>query len=164
MASQGTSVDEAWGQLADAPQQERETAMQARYLELAQLDEEERHARLLEMARAEYALPDDKLRALTLSRLHTLLNMELDLAHRLTQSYDAVMRELPGNAAMRRVSLIQALTREMSAEEEDRVRALVPGVFTGAPPRGAGLQVNVPQPVSARSRGRPWWAFWKKGA
>lgn len=160
MVGELSVVDEAWGHLADAPTEERESSMLSRYLELTALTDGERHVRLLQMARAEYALPDDKLRSMTQSRLNTLLNMDSDKASVVMAAYDGVMREMPADAAMKRVTLVQALSREMPAESEAKLRELVPTVFAGAPPRATGLEVEIP-PIVRGSARRPWWAFWK---
>ncbi|MBF8299462.1 MAG: hypothetical protein HW397_511, partial [Dehalococcoidia bacterium] len=80
MATSSSAKDEAWCGLADLPPVDREARMTQRYNELAGLEEAERIRRLLAMARAEYALPDEKLREFTMSRLRVLLKLPTDTA------------------------------------------------------------------------------------
>jgi hypothetical protein len=75
------------------------------------------------------------------------------------------MQELPAQAAMRRISLVQSLSREFSAQDEDRLRELLPAVFAGAPRRSAAADVasaSIPRPAPVAKR-KAWWAFWQKG-
>jgi hypothetical protein len=129
------NADTQWSGLVDSPAEEREAAMRERYLELAALDEDTRRERLKAMADAEYAIPDDKLRVFSLSRLRTWLALPDDAAQAVAHSYDAVMQRMPGPIAMRRVSIVQTLAAAFSPEDEERLRALVPGVFAGVPSR-----------------------------
>ena len=69
MAMSDVKADQAWGMLADTEEEERRTKMLQRYTEMVALPAEERASQMLTMATAEYALPDDKLRTFTLSRL-----------------------------------------------------------------------------------------------
>ena len=64
--------------------------------ELATLPEEERVSRLLMMAEAEYELHKPTLRTFTISRLSVWLMLEPEVARRISGSYDAAMRKLPG--------------------------------------------------------------------
>jgi len=162
MASQ-EEVDQDWGALADLEAVDRETKMLARYSELAATSEEERQAKLRAMARAEYALPDEMLRLFTVSRMRTWLTLDYEKAASIAQSYDAIMQGMPGAAAMRRVTLVQQLVAEFSAEEEARLRELVPKVFAGAPGRMAALErPELPVETRGLPSRKPWWAFWRK--
>jgi hypothetical protein len=124
-------------------------------------DEEQRRGQLAPMARAEYDLSDEKLRGMTISRMRTLLAMETGAAKTIISSYDAVMRTLPGQAAMRRVSMVQTLVTEFTAEEEEKLRELIPTVFAGAPRRATGLEVPASQSfaVNRDQKKRSWWPF-----
>jgi hypothetical protein len=174
MTTIDAGADQSWAQLATLGADEREPHMRERYDELAALPEEERRRQLRAMAVAEYALPDDQLRAFTLSRLRVWVTLAPDTAQRIAADYDAVMSDMPGTVAMRRVGMVQTLAKELPAEDEERLRALVPNIFAGqphrlgaepaapaaAPPPAAESQPAHPQ--APESRRRPWWAFWRK--
>jgi hypothetical protein len=161
------AVDIEWTGLIDAGEAEREAQMVARYTELAALSEDDRRERLKAMARAEYALPDDKLRTFTIARMRSWLQLEEEQAQRVAGSYDAVMQNMPATIAMRRVALVQTLALEFSAEDEARLRRLMPRIFAGAPSRTTGLGDAPPPLPGSRTEGaarsRPFWAFWRKG-
>ena len=160
MTTPDTGEDQAWGMLADVEEGEREAQMQARYKELARLPEEERQSRLKAMVHTEYALSDEKLRRQTISRLRSWLRMDFELAQTVAKSYVAIMIQMPGTIAMRRVALDQTLAREFSLDEQGRLAAIDPQVFG---------PLSAPHPV-ARAPAQPsevppkkaWWAFWRK--
>ncbi len=157
-------VDQDWGHLVHQEQAAREAAMVERYQSLAGLDEDERRRRLKSMAAAEYSLSEGDLRSFTLSRMRTWLQLDFETAQVISSSYDAIMQEMPATVAMRRVSLVQTLAREFSAEDEERLRALAPRVFAGAPGRAPNLDRAEPEAHTATpGRKRPIWAFWKRG-
>ena len=154
--------DEAWEKLADAAEEDRETKMRARYLELAALSEEERCKRLEAMAQAEYALPDDKLRSFTASRLRVWLGMDLEPVRMVASSYDTIMRRMPGTIAMRRVGIVQTLAREFSTGDQGRLRALVPGVFGERPVTPSVAAGSPPSQAATAPKKKAWWAFWQR--
>ena len=160
------TVDESWSKLTEETPEERERVMLDRYNRLAELSEEERRSQLRPMANAEYALPDEKLRPLTVSRLRTLLNMEHDKAATLINSYDAVMQQMPATAAMRRIGLVQTLITEFSVDDESRMRELIPGVFAGAIRRRSREEMEAAtsfnEAMSRPEKKKAWWAFWQK--
>lgn len=163
MAATDEAIDQVWGLLADTGGDEREARMQARYQQLAALTEEDRTRRLVAMARAEYALPDDKLRSFTISRLRVWLRLEAEAARLLASSYDSAMSQLSGAAAMRRVALVQTLVREFSPEAQSRLRTLVPNVFGESPTPASRASITsgtTGEPSKATARKR-WWPFWK---
>ena len=118
--------EDNWATLVQLDPSEREAVMLAYYTELAQLSEDERRARLREQVAAAYTLPDEDLRPLTLSRLRAWLQMEPEAAATVASSFDAVMREVNANVAMRRVGFVQTLMREFSDQEQQRLRLLNP--------------------------------------
>ncbi len=155
--------DREWGLLADLPPQEREEQMQRRFQAIAAMPEEERQTLLQAIAEVEYALPDEKLRALTVSRLRAWLQMELEQARTVANTYDKVVNSLPLSIAWRRVSLVQTLAMDFSGDEEQRLRLLVPSVFGGAGRRIAPETGGGTVPISSQlSQKKPWWAFWRK--
>src|SRR2546428_625429 len=109
MTTLETAPDEPWGRLADLDETSREEQMTVRYEQLVGLEAEDRRRRLYGMARAEYALSDEKLRSFTRSRLQVWLKMEAEAAKTIATSYDAVMTRMPGDAAMRRIAMAQTL-------------------------------------------------------
>ena len=129
MAMSDVKADQAWGMLADAEEEERRTKMLQRYTEMVALPAEERVSQMLAMAKAEYALPDDKLRAFTLSRLSAWLDMDTESVQIIAGSYDAAMLKMPGPQAMRRVSMVQTLADEFSKQQQLQLIAIVPDVF-----------------------------------
>lgn len=70
------------------------------------MEEGERHRRLLAMVRAEFALPEVQLRDFTMSRIRMFLKLPMDTGKKMASAYDALMLQMPGVAAMRRVSLV----------------------------------------------------------
>ncbi|MFH1141968.1 MAG: hypothetical protein V1724_10005 [Chloroflexota bacterium] len=156
-----SSVDEAWGKLADTGEDEREAQMAQRYTELSSLSEEARRSRLLAMAKAEYALPDAKLSPFTRSRMRVWLKMDPENAKKVAISYSAIMNQMPGPAAMRRVALVQTLARGFSLEDQERLAALVPQVFPGRPTIVAEVLSTTPSSTPPASK-KQWWAFWRR--
>ena len=133
MATQGSGTDQAWADLAELPEAQRQPEMRRRYIELLALSEEERRNQMVAMAKAEYGLLDDKLRSFTRSRILVWLAMDTGAAGKLSSSYNAVMLHMPGPAAMRRVAHDQTVARELSLEDQARLRALLPAVLGGIP-------------------------------
>ena len=160
MTTAGTGTEDAWARLATAQPEERSAQVQARYHERAGLPEDERRSRLDAMIRSEYALPDEQLHAMTLCRLETYLQMQPDEVRTIVASVEAVMNTLPGSFAMRRVALVQTLSREFSVEDQQRLRELVPEVFGDSGGRAVGA-APAPPPAAASPK-RAWWTFWKK--
>jgi hypothetical protein len=152
--------DQEWAKLADGDVAAREAQMASRYIELAALSEEERRARLKAMARAEYALPDEKLRPFTVSRMRTWINLDMATARPIADSYNAIMQEMPAGVAMKRVSLVQTLVMEFTPEEEEKLRELAPGAFAGAPSRKLGLDRPEDSLAVQVSKKKPFWKFW----
>ena len=160
MTTQGGFEDKEWGVLADAPEVNRLAKMKARYQELAGLSEEERRRRMKSMAIAEYALPDDKLRVFTNSRWLTWLDMDMEVARKMFASYDAVMMEMPGDAAYRRVSMVQTMARGFPPALQEKLRLLAPNVLKARAAVVAEVEKGAGAPKSADKKG--FWPFGKK--
>ncbi len=150
MATSNRKADQAWGMLADVEEEERRTKMLQRYTELAALPEEERVSRLLMMADAEYDLPQKKLSTFTASRLSVWLMLDPEVARRISASYDATMCKIPGLQTTRWVAMATQLAKGRSKEEQARLAALLPSVFTGL----KGLKPTTPK--------KRWWPFRKR--
>src|SRR3990172_5105067 len=106
--------DQAWGALKGVTAEEREAKIAQRYKELVALPQEEMLGQMLAMVKSEYDLGEADLRAFTLSRLRTWLMLDRDTVRKIEICYDAAMRQMPGPADRRRVSLVQTLFREFS--------------------------------------------------
>ena len=156
------SLDQSWAQLSILEPAEREAQMIARYRQVAGLSEDERKSQVKSMILAEYSLPEEALRAFTISRMRTWIGLDPEVAPVIAETYDAVMQEMPATIAMKRVSLVQTLVLEFSAEDEERLRELAPRVFAGAPSRKLNLdRPNEPDLAVAPGRKKPFWAFWR---
>lgn len=160
MSAQRT-IGEAWIELADLEELQRESLMVERYLELAGIPEDERQEQLRAIAPVEYALPEDKIQSFHRSRLRTWLRMDPAAARRIATSYDAVMQQLPGEVGMRRVSIVQTIARSLSLAEQEQLHVLVPHVF-GETSHPTGETTDRRQPTAAVRARRPWWAFWRR--
>jgi hypothetical protein len=156
----GTSPDQSWSQLSSLAPAEREAQMAARYKAMAGLGEDERRNQVKSMILAEYSLNEPELRAFTISRMRTWIALDPEEAPVIAQSYDAVMQEMPATIAMKRVSLVQTLVLEFSAEEEARLRELVPRVFAGAPSRSLAVERPAESAQDDKASKKPWWKFW----
>jgi len=148
-----------WAELGDMEEEQRESLMEERYLELAALSEEERQAQLRALAPVEYTLPDDKIWPFHRSRLRTWLRMDQSAARRVADSYHEVMQQMPADIAMRRVSIVQTVARSVSLDEQERLRALVPRVF-GEASTGTGEATKGQSAAGGEKAKRPWWRFW----
>ena len=157
--------------MADLAQADRESKMLARYIELGKQPEATRNERLLEMVRADFALPEDKLKSFTLSRMRVFLKLPPEPAKTMAAAYDTVMLKMPASAAMRRVTLVQTLAKDFTPDEEERLRELNPNLFAGLPSRksekertdllSAKAKAETAQ-RSAASGKSGWWPFGKK--
>jgi len=132
-------------------------SLRSLYAATAELSEQERRARLKELVFEEFALPAEALRAATRARLEAFLQMEDILTRpavdRIVNSLEAVMDEVSGVIAMRRVEMVQTIRHSFSNEEQQRLQRLVPGVLERRP-------VNALEaPRAARSGRRRWWRF-----
>lgn len=119
-------LDLDWQDLAAQPADKRETNLRAFYTELGALPEATRIARLRDMVAVTHTLPDEAFWALTESRLRVWLQLDQETAVIAACSYDAVMREVPANAAMRRVAVVQTLLRDFSDAEQHQLSQLNP--------------------------------------
>ena len=162
MAMSNAEADQAWGMLAEVEEEERRTKMVQRYTEMAALPEEERMSQMLMMAAAEYDLSEDKLRTFTVSRLSVWLSLDREVARRVAASYDAVMKKMPGQQAMRRVGVVQTMAREFPAEEQAQLIELIPDVFGGLKEVLTRQHAQEAMAASSASVKKGWWPFWKR--
>jgi hypothetical protein len=120
--------------------QERMTAL---FREAAVLGEGQRRQRLRPLIDAEYSLPDGTLRRVTIARLRSYVTLENEAAHRVADSYDAIINNMPGDIAFRRASFEQQEARSnFSVEEEEKLHSILPNVFGDKP---AELQIAEPR-------------------
>src|SRR5438045_31579 len=108
-------VDQGWADLIALDAEAREARMLERYQELAALTEEARRGRGQAMAHAEFSLPDDELRTFTASRLRVWLRLAPEVAQQTAGCCEAVMGQMPGPIAMRRVGIVQTVARDLPA-------------------------------------------------
>ena len=167
MADTNANLEEYWRGLADAGEEEREEKMRTHYSSLAAMPEEQRREQLKTMARVEYTLPEGKIRPFHTSRLRIWLSMEPDQARLVAASTEAIMNDMPGDIAMRRVAVVQTLARNFNPADQARLRELVPRVFAeqtrftldqSATDRREVLERAAEAPAPKK----PWWAFWKR--
>ncbi len=156
--------DNEWARIAELPEADRQAVMRREVEELAKLSEEERRARLRAGAEQEFRLPDDKLRAVIVSRIHVWLDGDQATVRPVAASLDAVMNVAPSTVAMRRAAIIQTLARDFPANQQERLRSLVPGAFPNHDVRPvsmassrASLNEAAPKVEAAR---KPFWKFW----
>lgn len=131
-------VNGGWSWLRDADDLTLQSRMTSFFDGLAGTDEGQRRQRLRPLIDAEYHLPDEVLRRVTMARLRALLTLSQDAAERVAGSYDAIMNSLEGEIAFKRAALVQQMARELSIEEEERLHSLLPNVFGDKP---ANLQI-----------------------
>lgn len=127
----GSLSNRRWGPLTDLSDQERLQEMLERYTDLLALPEPQLMLRLKAMAEEEYALPDEKLKVMTRSRIAVWLEMDFEKAATLMTAYTAVMNQMPGAAAYRHVSLVQTIARELPLEKQQKLRTLAPHIMGG---------------------------------
>jgi hypothetical protein len=154
-------MDQSWGALADLSAADREAKMAQRYFELASLPDDQRVTRMAAMARAEYALPYEKLREFTMSRLRTWLKLDDKVAVPIVAAYDKAMLQMPSTSAMHRVALNQTLARQFNDTERERLSKLIPagfGTFVQGLDR-ARVLAKPPEKVISK---RGWLPFGKK--
>ena len=158
MTSSTSPEPTEWVVLADATEEARSSEMKRRYGELAQLSDEERLARLTDMAQAEYQLPEDKLHIITRTRLLVWLEMEHDQALAIAHSYDQALLNLSAPLAMRRVGAVQTVARDFTPEQMDQLYGIIPSVVKEVP---RTVLPNLAIDESARRRNKKsWWKFW----
>ncbi|HXH22091.1 MAG TPA: hypothetical protein VNN10_08680 [Dehalococcoidia bacterium] len=146
--------------LRAGPERDREIAAGLR--KLPYLEGEELAIEVRRLIDAEYSLDDEGLRSVSIARLRALLELDDDGAAKVAEAYDRTMNTMPGDIAFRRAATVQTLARhEFSAEEEARLKALLPNVFGEKP---AELSVDTPGPQAPVRKypGRRWWQFWQR--
>ena len=131
--------------------------MLKRYSELADMPEEERRSHMLAMADVEYELSDAKLRIISISRLQVWLKMDPEVAERVCNSYDSVMKKPTAQKAMRQVSVASTLARFFSPEDKKRLLSVFPDVF--GPPIQTLPADEVPPVASSKPAKKGWWPF-----
>jgi hypothetical protein len=141
---------------------ERDGQIAAGLRKLPYLEGDERDAEARRLIEAEYRLDEDGLRAVTFARLRALLSLDDEGAAKVAETYDRVMNTMPGEIAFRRAAVVQTVARhEFDAEDEARLKALLPNVF-GEKPAEVSVKTPGPQePVRPYPR-RRWWQFWQR--
>jgi len=158
MSTPDQTIDKEWKELATLDPDAMEARMVEILNEMVSLSDEERLERRLAIARAESDLSDEDLRSYTLCRLRAWLKLESAVADRVAATMDDVMKKIPGPQAMRQIALIQTMAREFSLEDQQKLVALAPNVFGGAP---VGLKADAvkapPKVVEEPKPAKKWW-------
>ena len=156
MASSSPSNVSEWIALVDATEEVRTAEMKRRYQELAGLSEEERVKHLVEMARGEHEMIEEKLHAFTKSRLLVWIDMDEEQAKKVAHSYDAAVQTLPGTLAMRRVGAVQTVARTFAVSQIDRLHAVIPSIVREMP----RVVVSSLSTDHLSAKKKAWWKFW----
>jgi CheY-like chemotaxis protein len=151
----------AWWQLAYLGSEERESRMAERYNELALLPESQQPGEMRPMVRVEYVLPDPKLSPFGQSRLRAWLNLEPEVAQRIVDVYNDVMRSLGTEVLMRHAQVARTLSQGFSEDEREQLLALDPSVFGATRPRAQAPEPAQPAEPAAQKR-RWWWPFGRR--
>lgn len=124
----------------------------ARWVELASSGEEEqvaeslrlildeaadqRQATIASALEAESALSDAEMQSLAAMRLRALAHLAPEQAQELHAEWDAAERRMTGNAAMRRVFMLQAACKGLTLDDVSRIEPFYPAVrqMAGLPP------------------------------
>jgi hypothetical protein len=165
MSSTATRTHEEWATLINLEEEARIEEMAARFTAVNALPDTERDAAIKKIVDATYAMSDEQLHAMTLSRLRSFLRMEEHAAHDVGHAFEKVANELPADQAMRRVMMLQKVGHDMSLEEQAQLRAIVPSAL-GDAPTNADETTKLPSDLKAEAEAepeekRPWWAFWR---
>ena len=140
--------------------------------DLAALPEEERQARLKNQADIEYRLPDDKLRAIILSRINVWMDMDEEVVKRVAASLDTVMTKMPSTIAMKRIGVVQTVSRDFPLEQQEKLRMFVPGAFPQGPDKAISIAARLRAEAAveparemaahggAEKSKKPFWKFW----
>ena len=163
------SADESWSALGALDAKATQSEMTERFRDLVKLTTDERHERLRSMIMAEYALDEPRLLEFTARRLRSLVDLGVEDGKVVIEGYDFVFRDVPGDMAMRRVSVVQTVAREMTSAEVDALQHIMPSLLGQIPsmrtPTGAeaGTAQSSATPVTAAAAAKkPAWKFWQR--
>lgn len=145
----------SWTSLGNLDDAERESRILSKYTELAEASEAQREARVLPLVRAEFDLFDEKLRAITVSKLRVWLQMDTSAAKSIAGAYSTAMQQMPADAAMRLATQAARLRTAFSEEEQDKLLALAPDLFGRVAPPAAPRAV--PSSAAQQTSNRRWW-------
>ncbi len=160
--------DEQWGRLAEMTEPARQTALKENVLEMSKLSETDRQARIRRQSEIEYALPDEKLRAIIVSRIRVWMDMDLSVVKPVAASLDQAMNHMTSNIAMKRVALVQTVARDFPLDQQERLQALVPGAFPHSAERAVSIGARLREDTARVAAGgagvedkkKPFWKFW----
>lgn len=161
------STDESWSALADIDPEAARSEMTERLRALVRLPANEQEEKLRSMINAEYALDEPRLLEFTARRLRSLVDLGLEDGKLVVEGYNNVFRDVSGDMAMRRVSVVQTVAREMSAAEVDELQHIMPSLLGQIPSMVAhhvgetGATPGSPPPVAAAAK-KPAWKFWQR--
>ncbi len=162
------SSDESWSALAGLDAVSARSQMAERFRAITKLPAEEQREKLRSMIVAEYALDEPGLLEFTGRRLRSLLDLELKDAIAVSEGYGKIFNDMPGEMAMRRVTVVQSVAREMSAVEVDALQHIMPGLVDSIPSmlRHETAEAQTAQGSSTASTAaatkKPAWKFWQR--
>ena len=165
---QTISVDNTWSALSEVDQETRRREMEDRFARLTLLDGAERLDTAEAMLRAEFTLGESDLPAFTADRLQAWMSLDRrDPAQAAiaVAAYDSVVERLPANMAMRRASVVQAVTSRMTVDEVATLQRLIPSLKLSVPVALTGIDeqralLEVARDRMAAKRQRPFWKIW----
>lgn len=160
--------DEDWGSIADMPEEARRAALRQMMEVLAKLPEEERQARLKKQSAIEYSLPDEKLRNIIVSRIHVWMDIDVAIARPVATSLDKVMSQTSSTIAMKRVGIVQTVAKDFPADQQIKLRDLVPSAFPQEAAKSVSIAARLRDDTAAATASgvetkpekKPFWKFW----
>ena len=152
-SSEGTRIEE----------RDQEAKLLRFFEKLANRPEDERRRRLKTMVTEVYSWDDERIRAFTKLRLKVWGRIDQQIAQSLVASYDGVMEQMPADIALRRVVFVRSAVKELTAEEVETLRPLLPHFF---PAERSAIPIagNDTGPSFEHKAQRDWWAFWKSAS
>lgn len=159
MSTTSKSTYRTWAEIAALPAPQQPELIGQTYQAIAKLDEGERLGRIVELEDALYRLSDDPIRTFTRSRLRALLDLNPAVADAVAKANPQLLDKLAGPLAMKHIANIQTAGREMSQEEQARLKVLYPRVMAS---KAEAMRAQMSTPSTKPAATRPFWAFWKK--
>ena len=161
------SADESWSALADLDSTTARSQMTERFRVLVKLPADQQQEKLRAMIEAEYALDEPRLLEFTARRLRSLVDLGLDDGKIVVEGYNNAFRNVPGDMAMRRVSVVQTVAREMSSEELDELQHIMPSLLSQIPSMRTHTAAEAGTTKGSATNGagapkKPAWKFWQR--
>lgn len=155
--------DSTWSALVKLDAEAALMGMKERFAAVAKLPPDERQERLKSMILAEYELDQPGLATFTASRLRSWVALGPEEANVIADGYNTVFKEMPGEMAMRRATVVQMVARDMTPDEIAVLHRLIPSLVSQIPViRPDDAKASAPSmPVTEAKK--PAWKFWQRG-